>query len=723
MMDLDKRSSSGDEFSTVCADCGSAQPKWASINRGVLICSECCYVHRNLGRHISQVRSLKKGVWYANQLALLDVLYKSGSNNIWEHTLLDPQNENRKSKKKPVSNDPIIPKKEAFIKAKYVQLAFAIRPSKEDLLTVDELNKQMWSCVRTSHVETTLRLLALGADPNYADPDKGNTPLHVAAKEGQILQIELLSIYGADIAQPNAAGQTPANVARQENHTEVADRLDELEFEVTDRFSMFLCGRAPDHKQNQHFLIPELVGQPSEHVKQFRKLMQNTSSPLLERLVQDIFDEVDRREINAQWVAAEQYRLPNHQHVAVFLPPNQKLSATRNQLRQKLAKFDSRDFSQLVIDLLKEIRRRYFCLPLPPSDKTEALISALQRSSDNGIDLDDSRDYDEVADISFRKSRSASSRRSSTNKESGDPIINHLALDNYLELKEKMAESDERLNAIVQTNNQLMKNFQAMQRIMEQLQHDQIEIRHELKALSQSDMSASRRIASPLTLRTHTDLLRSPSSPTTVSEIGAVVMPASSVLASKVSMGTFPPKPSRGNPRFAYRQNSLTSPSESSGVQADQTTTTAIERTQPHSARSSQIHFRAQSTTRNGSAPPAGGDGESSTTSGEYTQNTTTSTSGIKAFFNDGGNHDCNAVFHSDSISHHINRILRLIPPFYMAGIVQVCASEMDAAMTALRKKCLSRPLNTNETVHAAYDVAKAAKQLLVTVHSRADFS
>lgn len=78
-----------------------------------------------------------------------------------------------------------------------------------------------------------------------------------------------------------------------------------------------------------------------------------------------------------------------------------------------------------------------------------------------------------------------------------------------------------------------------MQRIMEQLQHDQIEIRHELKALSQSDMSASRRIASPLTLRTHTDLLRSPSSPTTVSEIGAVVMPASSVLASKVSMGKY----------------------------------------------------------------------------------------------------------------------------------------------------------------------------------------
>lgn len=33
----------------VCADCGALSPEWALINRGVLICSECCSVHRNLG--------------------------------------------------------------------------------------------------------------------------------------------------------------------------------------------------------------------------------------------------------------------------------------------------------------------------------------------------------------------------------------------------------------------------------------------------------------------------------------------------------------------------------------------------------------------------------------------------------------------------------------------------------------------------------------------------
>lgn len=38
-----------------CAECGSPEPDWASLNLGILVCIECSGVHRNLGVHISKV--------------------------------------------------------------------------------------------------------------------------------------------------------------------------------------------------------------------------------------------------------------------------------------------------------------------------------------------------------------------------------------------------------------------------------------------------------------------------------------------------------------------------------------------------------------------------------------------------------------------------------------------------------------------------------------------
>ena len=43
---------------TVCVDCGDNDPEWASVNLGIVMCIECSGIHRNLGSHVSQVRSL-----------------------------------------------------------------------------------------------------------------------------------------------------------------------------------------------------------------------------------------------------------------------------------------------------------------------------------------------------------------------------------------------------------------------------------------------------------------------------------------------------------------------------------------------------------------------------------------------------------------------------------------------------------------------------------------
>lgn len=55
------------------------------------------------------------------------------------------------------------PTKADFIRAKHQQLAFIVRSSDSE----DDLNQQLHSSVRTNNLETSLRLLAQGCDPNY----------------------------------------------------------------------------------------------------------------------------------------------------------------------------------------------------------------------------------------------------------------------------------------------------------------------------------------------------------------------------------------------------------------------------------------------------------------------------------------------------------------------------------------------------------------------------
>lgn len=46
-----------------CADCNGETPLWASINMGILLCTECSVIHRGLGIHISKIKSFKVDKW------------------------------------------------------------------------------------------------------------------------------------------------------------------------------------------------------------------------------------------------------------------------------------------------------------------------------------------------------------------------------------------------------------------------------------------------------------------------------------------------------------------------------------------------------------------------------------------------------------------------------------------------------------------------------------
>uniref|UniRef100_A0A673AZI1 G protein-coupled receptor kinase interacting ArfGAP 1 n=1 Tax=Sphaeramia orbicularis TaxID=375764 RepID=A0A673AZI1_9TELE len=446
---------------------GSIYPGWTSINRGVLICDECCSVHRSLGRHISIVKHLRHSGWPPALLQMVQTLASNGANSIWEHSLLDPA-QVQSGRRKPNPQDKVHPTKSEFIRAKYQMLAFVHKlPCRDDDgVTTKDLSKQLHSSVRTGSLETCLRLLSLGAQANFFHPEKGTTPLHVAAKAGQILQAELLVVYGADPGAPDINGRTPMDYARQAGHIELAERLVECQYELTDRLAFYLCGRRPDHK-NGHYIIPQMADRYiicldlSELAKAAKKKLQALNNRLFEELAMDVYDEVDRRENDAVWLTTQNHStLVTERSAVPFLPVNPEYSATRNQGRQKLARFNAREFATLIIDILSDAKRRQQGKGL--SSPTDPL--------DLGID-DDQHDYDSVAsdedsDSELTTQNNNNTQRSNRAKsmDSSDLSDGPITLQEYLEVKKALASSEAKVQQLMKVNNNLSEELRRLQK-------------------------------------------------------------------------------------------------------------------------------------------------------------------------------------------------------------------------------------------------------------------
>ncbi|XP_047225058.1 arf-GAP with GTPase, ANK repeat and PH domain-containing protein 2 isoform X2 [Girardinichthys multiradiatus] len=192
----------------LCVDCEALNPTWASLNLGALICIECSGIHRNLGTHLSRVRSLDLDDWPGELTQVLAAIGNHTANSVWESCT--------QGRTKPTPNA-TREERESWIRAKYEQRAFVapLRPASDD-----SMPGSLLSAVTERDLPRLLLLLAHSTKEQIntqlaATLSPTRTALHAACQLGDVVMTQLLVWYGIDVKAKDSQGQTPMMIARK----------------------------------------------------------------------------------------------------------------------------------------------------------------------------------------------------------------------------------------------------------------------------------------------------------------------------------------------------------------------------------------------------------------------------------------------------------------------------------------------------------------------------